>query len=59
MSPNQLPPQNTIALTTAGMERERERLREGMQSERVIKDMRGRKRVVSCRKEKGGEKYID
>lgn len=26
MSPNQLPPQNTIALATTGMEREKERL---------------------------------
>lgn len=48
MSPNQLPPQNTIALATVGMERESERGRERdtqrhKGSKRVIKDRRVRK----------------
>lgn len=50
MSPNQLPPQNTIALATAGMERERVRggerdTQRHKGSKRVIKDRRVRKMV--------------
>lgn len=59
MSPKQLPPQNTIALTTTGMEREEKEKRseKRMQSERVIKHESEKEGGLLWRDRRGGERY--